>query len=191
MRYGIPYKGSKNSIAKEIIDFLPSAKVFYDLFAGGCAVSHAASESGKYDKIVINDINPMPTQLFMDAMDGKYKDEKRWISREDFFRLKDTDPYVRYCWSFGNNGQDYLYGKDIEEFKHGLHLAIFEKDTRLLETVLQVKKGTIPRIENLDDFSKRYAFYKQFFSTSGGQRVKASKYGRRQTDLQPIKAQRG
>ena len=41
-------------------------------------------------------------------LEGKYVDEKRWISREDFYKLKDTDPYVAIVWSFGNNMRDYL-----------------------------------------------------------------------------------
>lgn len=45
MRYGLPYKGSKNKIAERIVDFLPKAKNFYDLFAGGCAITHCAELS--------------------------------------------------------------------------------------------------------------------------------------------------
>ena len=48
MNYGLPYVGSKNKIAKTIIDFLPPADHFYDLFAGGCAITHAAILSNKY-----------------------------------------------------------------------------------------------------------------------------------------------
>ena len=59
----------------------------------------------------------MITTLFMDAVHGKYHDEKRVITREDFNELKDTDGYVKYIWSFGNNGLAYLWGKDIEEIK--------------------------------------------------------------------------
>lgn len=88
MRYGIPYQGSKNQIAKKIIEFLPSADNFYDLFAGGCAISHCASLSNKYKNIYANDINPEPLQLFQAAIDGKFQNEKRWISREDFFPSK-------------------------------------------------------------------------------------------------------
>ena len=55
-RYGLPYQGSKNAIAKWIIDQLPAAEHFYDLFAGGCAVTHAAIESGKYKHVHANDI---------------------------------------------------------------------------------------------------------------------------------------
>lgn len=35
MRYGLPYKGSKNGIAKWIVQELPPADVFCDLFFGG------------------------------------------------------------------------------------------------------------------------------------------------------------
>lgn len=117
MNYGLPYKGSKNKIAKEIVDQLPAAKHFYDLFAGGCAVTHAAMLSGKYEAFTINDINPQIVQLFVDAVNGKYRDEKRIISRDDFYRLKDSDPYVAFCWSFGNNGRSYLWGPEIEKAK--------------------------------------------------------------------------
>lgn len=87
MRYGLPYQGSKNKIAEWVISNLPNADNFYDLCAGGCAITHAAMLSGKYKNFIINDINPHPTQLFVDAINGKYKDETRWISRDDFFRV--------------------------------------------------------------------------------------------------------
>lgn len=35
MRYGLPYKGSKNKIAEWVVDTLPRADVFVDLFFGG------------------------------------------------------------------------------------------------------------------------------------------------------------
>ena len=42
MNYGLPYKGSKAKIADRILNLMPSAGTFYDLFAGGMAVTHAA-----------------------------------------------------------------------------------------------------------------------------------------------------
>ncbi|MDD6964096.1 MAG: DNA adenine methylase [Firmicutes bacterium] len=128
--YGVPYKGSKNKIAKQIIDFLPSGGTLYDLFAGGCAITHCAMESGKYDRYIVNDIEPGITQLFIDAVNGKYANEKRWISREDFFKLKESDPYVKYCWSFANNGRDYLYSKEIEPLKKHLHNIFFAENSQ-------------------------------------------------------------
>ena len=131
MRYGVPYQGSKNKIAGWVIDNLPEDEILVDLFAGGCAVTHAAMLSGKWDRIVANDIGDAP-ELFCDAIDGKYADEKRWISREDFQNLKDTDPYVSLCWSFGNNRTDYLYAQEIEPWKKALHYARVFGDCSLL-----------------------------------------------------------
>lgn len=130
--YGLPYMGSKSRIAKKIIDFLPSATNFYDLFMGGGAMAHCAALSGKYKNVIGNDINPLVTQLYEDAAAGKYKDEKRWISREDFFRLKDTDGYVAVCWSFGNDMRSYMYGREIEPCKKVLHYAVVYGDYSLL-----------------------------------------------------------
>ncbi len=128
MNYGLPYKGSKNLIATKVLEHLPSAPVLVDLFCGGCAIAHAALLSGKFDKVIINDIEGGVSQLFLDAAQGKFKNETRWISREEFFRLRETDSYVRYIWSFGNNGRDYLYSKHIEPYKKALHYAVFFGD---------------------------------------------------------------
>lgn len=123
MRYGLPYRGSKSRIADWLTDILPASDVLVDLFAGGCAVTHCAMLKRKWKRFIINDISDV-TQLFVDAMNGKYKDEKRWISREDFFRLKDSDPYVRYVWSFGNNARTYMYSPEIEPWKKAYHYAV-------------------------------------------------------------------
>ncbi len=123
MRYGLPYKGSKNFIAEWVVSHLPNATHFYDLFAGGCAITHAAALSGKFKCIHSNDIQGQYPELFMRAIRGDYKDEKRWISRDDFFKLKDSDPYIASCWSFGNHCQTYMYGEEIEDWKRALHYA--------------------------------------------------------------------
>lgn len=128
MNYGLPYKGSKNKLATRIVDLLPRRKHFYDLFCGGCAVTHAAMLSNKWEHFTINDLNWQCPTLFVDALNGKYKDDTRWISREDFFRLKDSDPYVAFVWSFGNNLKTYLYSKEIEPLKRAIHFALFFGD---------------------------------------------------------------
>ena len=91
MNYGLPYQGSKNRIAKDIISILPSGERLVDLFCGGCAITHCAMLSGKWKRFLANDLNGKMPQLFLDAIDGKYANETRWISREDFFGLKDED----------------------------------------------------------------------------------------------------
>lgn len=133
-RYGVPYQGSKNGIVEKIVSQFPEAENFYDLFAGGCAVTDYAMRSGKFKNFYVNDINPMPTQLFIDAIEGKFRDEKRWISRENFSRLKDSDPYIKFCWSFGNTGDGYLYSREIEPWKKALHYARVFKDNSLMHS---------------------------------------------------------
>lgn len=133
-RYGIPYKGSKNGIAEWVVDILPEADNLYDLFAGGCAVTHCAMESGKWENYIINDIEPGIVQLFKDATNGKLANEERWISRETFEMFKDTDPYIRYVWSFGSNGRNYLYAPEIERFKKHLHFMFFAKTPKEAQT---------------------------------------------------------
>ena len=117
MNYGLPYKGSKAKIADRILNLMPSAGTFYDLFAGGMAVTHAAMLRNKFGKVVCNDINGEMMTLFVEAVNGRFKGESRWISRKDFFLFKDSDPYVKYVWSFGNNGETYMYSKEIEPIK--------------------------------------------------------------------------
>ena len=129
MNYGLPYKGSKNRIARRLVDALPAAPVLYDVFCGGCAVTHAALLSGKYSRVVANDINGMIPHAFETAITGGFRNEDRWISRDDFQRLYKTDPYVAICFSFGNNLKDYCYAPELEPYKRALHYAIFWKDT--------------------------------------------------------------
>ena len=123
MNYGLPYMGSKSKIAEWVVSNLPSADIWIEPFAGGCAVTHAAILSGKYKHFIINDITDS-TKTFIYAIKGGFKNENRWISREDFSRLKDTDPYVRICFSFGNDQRTYCYG-DIEPYKRAFHYAVF------------------------------------------------------------------
>ena len=126
--YGLPYTGSKSRIAHWVIDNLPSGRVLIDAFAGGCAITHRALLSKKWQTVIANDINGKYTQLFADAVRGKYRDEQRWISREDFERLKLQDAFVACCWSFGNNLRFYMYSQAIEPYKRALHYAIVLDD---------------------------------------------------------------
>ncbi len=163
MKYGLPYKGSKNKLAERIVSLLPKRTHLIDLFCGGCAVSHAALLRNKYEHIHINDINWMCPTLFIDALNGKYQNETRWISREDFFRLKDTDPYVAVVWSFGNNLRDYLYSKEIEPLKKAIHYAIFFRDYSLGKDI----GYDLSFIEPISDIQRRYAAVKRYFSQFG------------------------
>lgn len=122
-KYGLPYMGSKSAIADKIIAVLPSGDRFIDLFAGGGAMAHAAALSGKYSEVVYSDADPLACEYFARAIRGDYSPERftpRWVSREEFFAKKDVDPHIRYCWSFGNQGSTYLYGRHVEGLKRGI-----------------------------------------------------------------------
>lgn len=139
MRYGLPYVSSKNRIAKQIVELLPRAETFYDLFAGGCAVTHAAMLSKKYQHYVINDINGKIVKLFVDAIAGNIPNLYRVVDRETFFATREFDIITALCYSFGNNQLDYLYTKDDEKIK------LVASNMILAESI-----------------SERLAYYKQF-----------------------------
>ena len=144
-RYGVPYKGSKNAIAPWVIENLPSAETLVDLFAGGCAITDCAIESGKWKHFIINDIEGDITQLYLNAINGKYRGESTWISRNVFELMKGIDPYIRYCWSFGNNGRDYIYSRDLEPYKKALHELFFAKTVGERRLVF---KNTVKALED-------------------------------------------
>ena len=103
-RLGIPMQGGKSKLADWIIDLFPKATHFYDLCAGGCSVAHAALLSGKFEHVLANDITDS-VKLFEDALNGdldKYEPE-RFRTREGFFAEKDSNPFVRIVYSFGND----------------------------------------------------------------------------------------
>ena len=127
-KYGLPYMGNKSKVIVKLAEHFPKAKNFYDLFGGGGAVSHFIAESGKYENVFYNDLLTPVANCFKDAIDGKYDPSvftPKWITREEFSELKDTDGYVRTCWSFGNNSdKGYLFGKNIENEKRSMHQAV-------------------------------------------------------------------
>ena len=129
--YGLPYKGSKNSIAEWVVEQLPSADNLYDLFGGGGAITDCACQSGKFKKVHYNELEPIICKLFKNSVEGKYKDENRWISREEFKRLKDADGYIASVWSFGNNCATYLYSKQVEPWKKAFWHVVMYNDYSL------------------------------------------------------------
>lgn len=147
--YGIPYKGSKNRIAEDIIDFLPSGNTLVDLFGGGGAITDCASKSGKWEKIIYNELDVLPYTCFLKALRGEFDNEIRWISREDFYRLKDTDCYAACCFSFGNDFKTYAYSKTIEPLKKKYHEVIMSSPD-YINTRKAIKNERIVNIERLE-----------------------------------------
>ena len=128
MSYGLPYMGSKSRIADKILDLIPPGEVFVDLFAGGCAVTHAAILRKQYRRYIVNDITDYP-DLFLRACRGEIKMEQaRWISREEFHAQKNSDPLVRHLWSFGNRGDTYCYSRAIEPYMRAAFALLTAQD---------------------------------------------------------------
>lgn len=126
--YGICYMGSKNALAERIVALLPSASHLIDVFAGGCAVTHCAMKSGKWQHVHANDINEMIVGAFRRAINGEFIGERRWVSHEEFNRVRGKDAYATICFSFGGNCINYAYSPANEDLKRALHFAIFFGD---------------------------------------------------------------
>ena len=129
MNLGLPYKGSKNTIAFDIVKSIPRGGKILDACCGGGAFLMAAAMSMRWDSVVGNDLNPATIKL-LDAVlihKGQIEYEHPPVcTRDDFFhslqRIASGDFDVqdcvnKYCASFGNNGKTYLYGADIENVK--------------------------------------------------------------------------
>ena len=114
MRYGIPYQGSKSRIAEWVVSQLPPADTLVDLFAGGCAITHAALLSGKYNHVIANDLTKGPN-VFRDAINGEFDDMQGGITRDEF--LASDDDAIKLLYSFGNNRNDYLWSPEMESVK--------------------------------------------------------------------------
>lgn len=168
MKYGMPYKGSKSKIAEQILSVLPEADYFVDLFGGGGAMTHCATLSFKYRKVIYNEIEPLIHKAFDMAIHGGFRNENRWISREDFFRLKDTDPYAAICFSFGNDCKTYAYSKELEPWKKALHYARRLHDTSLFKTMGIPTDGTRRDIQKHNaEYMARYKEWLQEESDLG------------------------
>lgn len=130
--YGLPYTGSKNRLAEKIIAHFPEADTLVDVFFGGGAVTHCAIAHSKFKNYIANDIRTTP-QFFKECAEGKYSNDLRWISSDDFAKSSRDDWFVRLIWSFSNNCNTYIYGKKIEAYKKAFHYAICFDNFSLLE----------------------------------------------------------
>ena len=157
--YGLPYKGSKDKIADKICSLFPIKENFYDLFMGGGSITHYQLLQNQYKNYYANDFNPLVVKAFDMAIHGKFKNETRWISHEEFDKLKNTDPYIAFCFSFGNDLKSYAYGKDIEPYKKAIHYYVMMNDDSLLKELYP--NVNFPICKN-EDFSERKMFLQRF-----------------------------
>ena len=127
MTYGLPYQGSKNAIAKHIIDILPNGINFLDACCGGGAIIQAAVESGKFKTVTGYDVRQSIIRLLQAVIKGNVIDyeHRPLITNEDFYRMRDRDETLEdsiaiYTASFGYKGTEYLWGKHRQELKYNV-----------------------------------------------------------------------
>lgn len=157
--YGLPYKGSKNSIAERIVQCFPAGGKFLDACCGGGAITHAAYLSGRYASVTGSDINKSMITLLQAVMvDGGKIDYENFplITKEDFYAAKERwndgnlhDAVIRYVASFGFNGQDFLWGDAKLKTKYAMQRIIslptkFERREALRDFINELNRMQIP-----------------------------------------------
>src|ERR1035437_7630129 len=154
-RLGIPYMGSKRRLSHEIITFIqkrhPEANEFYDIFGGGAAMSLVALQLPQFKKVLYNELNTQVVELLR-YLQNLPKDKSlyklgnilpdqcyEWVSRETFFKNNSRQDWygglISCIWSFGNNGKNYLFGKEVEETKRLAHMVVVYKDLKALNSL--------------------------------------------------------
>lgn len=172
--YGICYMGSKNALAERIVALLPPASHLIDVFAGGCAITHCAMKSGKWQHVHANDINEMIVGAFLRAINGEFIGEHRWVSHEEFNRVRDTDAYATICFSFGGNLRSYAYSPANEDLKRALHYAIAFGDHKPFLTLTGID---LTPVLTISDLRERYLTAKHL-SRKNGKRINLQHFER-------------
>lgn len=150
--WGMPWMGSKSDIAWQVVNALPKGETFVDLFFGGCAITHAAIVSKRWDNFIANDILGTP-EIFLKAVRGELKGYDRFVSRSEF--KASDDIVVKMLWSFGNDLKGYLWSPENERLK-GIATQMLTAKT--LESrrmyfrnfIGALKKEDIQDIQNID-----------------------------------------
>ena len=176
--YRLPYMGSKQNIAYSIMLAIlqkkPKAKYFFDIFGGGAAMSLMAKQFGL--KVFYTEKSAGIVNLLNFLKDNKIPDDWiRWISREEFKScLGKDDPFstfVTVVWSFGNNRQAYLFGKDIEEPKRLAFEVIVNQDEKALAELNKTFGGRLRMPKGADVHSRRLDFSKQAKRLGGNRAI--------------------
>lgn len=95
----------------------------------------------------------------------QYNNDYRWISHDDFDKLKGCgDLLVDCCFSFGLNWRKgYAYSREIEPYKKALHYAILFGDYTLANELFGIDFSCLGKI---DDIEKRYSTAKAMIKSN-------------------------
>jgi site-specific DNA-adenine methylase len=115
MSYGIPYRGSKNEIANDLMSILLASEVFIDMFGGGASMMHKAILSNKYKKCIYNDLSKDIYLTVKSLSNNDFTRIDHFIGRKEFY--SSTDLFIRTIFSFKNNRVDYFCSKEKEKYQ--------------------------------------------------------------------------
>lgn len=115
---------------------IPNCGTFYDLFAGGCSVGHMMGHFGKCEKVVFNDVNAMPLELFRMAINGELPPPS-WISSEEFRERNKTGDPLSLLFSFGAKVSTYFCSKAVEPWQKELFYAKISGDYSFFADILR------------------------------------------------------
>lgn len=162
----IPYLGSKRKSALKIYQAIsnlnPEGDLLVDLFCGGFAVGEKFMRNNW--TVIANDKNKYVVELIREAIAGRFNDDvftPEFITRDKFYEVINNpdnydDYYVGYVqciWSFGNQQQQYMFGKDVEPTKLAGHKLVIDKDPSGVEGF--IPKPYIEAVLKQSDWHKR------------------------------------
>ena len=135
-RFGLSYMGSKSRFWRWLLERIPVCGTFCDLFAGGCSVGHMMGYFGKCKKVVFNDVNKMPLELFRMAI-SRQLPPPMWMSSEEFReRNKAGDP-LSLLFSFGAKTSSYFCSEAVEPWQKELFQAKISGDYSFLPDIIR------------------------------------------------------
>lgn len=115
---------------------IPNCGTFYDLFAGGCSVGHMMGHFGKCERVVFNDVNAMPLELFRMAINGTLPPPS-WVGSEEFRERNRAGDPLSLLFSFGANGCTYFCSKSVEPWQKELFNAKISGDYSFFADILR------------------------------------------------------
>lgn len=134
-RFGLSYMGSKSRFWRWLLQRIPACGTFYDLFAGGCSVGHMMGYFGKCEKVVFNDINAMPLELFRMAINDTLPPPS-WLSSEEFRERNRAGDPLSLLFSFGAKLSTYFCSKAVEPWQKELFCAKISGDYSFFGDIL-------------------------------------------------------
>ena len=135
-RFGLSYMGSKSRFWRWLLGRIPRCATFYDLFAGGCSVGHMMGHYGRCERVVFNDVNDMPLELFSMAISGQLPPPE-WMSSEEFRERNKADDPLSLLFSFGSKGSTYFCSKTVEPWQKELFHAKITGDYSFFADILR------------------------------------------------------